>query len=36
MALKHLPADRVDNLLRLLWGIANEPDVSRLIKATLP
>jgi 2-methylcitrate dehydratase len=36
MAQKHLPADRVDTLLRLLWGIESEPDMSRLIKATLP
>ena len=36
MAQKHLSSDRVDNLLRLLWGIENEPDMSRLIKATLP
>ena len=35
MAQKHLPEGRVDNLLRLLRGIENEPDVSRLIKATL-
>src|SRR5215472_11066331 len=36
MAQKHLPADRVDRLLRVLWGIESEPDMSRLIKATLP
>ena len=36
MAQKHLPEGRVDNLLRLLWGIEDEPDMSRLIKATLP
>ena len=35
MAEKYLPADRVDNLLRLLWGIENEPQASALIKATL-
>jgi 2-methylcitrate dehydratase len=34
MAQKHLSADRVDNLLRLLWGIENEPQVSTLIAAT--
>jgi 2-methylcitrate dehydratase len=34
MAQKHLPADRVDNLLRLLWGIENEPQVSTVIAAT--
>ena len=35
MVEKHLLADRVDNLLRLLWGIENEPQASALIKATL-
>jgi 2-methylcitrate dehydratase len=35
MAQKHLPADRVDNLLRLLWNIENEPKVSNLIAATV-
>jgi 2-methylcitrate dehydratase len=34
MAQKHLSADRVDNLLRLVWGIENEPRVSTLIAAT--
>jgi 2-methylcitrate dehydratase len=34
MAKKHLGADRVDNLLRLLWGIENVPQVSALIAAT--
>src|SRR6202011_5602679 len=34
MAQKHLPADRVDNLLRLLWGIEGLPQVSTLIAAT--
>jgi hypothetical protein len=34
MAQKHLRADRLDNLLRLLWGIENEPQVSTLITAT--
>jgi 2-methylcitrate dehydratase len=34
MAQKHLRADRVDNLLRLLRGIENEPQVSTLIAAT--
>ena len=28
MAQKHLRADRVDNLLRILWGIENEPQVT--------
>ena len=35
MAEKYLPSDRVDNLLRLLRGIENEPQASALIKATL-
>jgi 2-methylcitrate dehydratase len=35
MAKKYLPSDRVDNLLRLLRGIENEPQASALIKATL-
>ncbi len=35
LAGKHLPAARVDNLLRLLWGIENVPQVSTLIAATL-
>jgi len=34
MAQKQLGADRVDNLLRLLWGIENVPQVSTLIAAT--
>ncbi len=34
MAQKLLRADRVDNLLRLLWGLENEPQVSTLIAAT--
>jgi 2-methylcitrate dehydratase len=34
MAQRHLSADRVDNLLRLLWGIESEPQVSTLIAAT--
>jgi 2-methylcitrate dehydratase len=34
MAQKHLRDDRVDNLLRLLRGIENEPQVSTLIAAT--
>jgi 2-methylcitrate dehydratase len=34
MALKHLSPERVDNLLRLLRGIENEPQVSTLIAAT--
>ena len=35
MAQKQLPADRVDNLLRLLWGLENEPQASKLIAATV-
>jgi 2-methylcitrate dehydratase len=35
MAQKHLAADRVDGLLRLLGGLENEPQVSRLIAATV-
>ena len=35
MAQKHLSADRVDNLLRLLWGIESVPQVSTLIAATV-
>jgi 2-methylcitrate dehydratase len=35
MAQKHLPADRVDRLLRVLWGIENEPEVANLIAATV-
>jgi 2-methylcitrate dehydratase len=34
MAQKHLPAGGIDNLLRLLWGIESEPQVSTLIAAT--
>jgi 2-methylcitrate dehydratase len=34
MAQKHLGADRVDSLLRLLWGIESVPQVSALIAAT--
>jgi 2-methylcitrate dehydratase len=34
MAEKHLDAGRVDNLLRLLWGIENVPQVSEVIAAT--
>jgi len=34
MAQKHLAADRVDALLRLLWTIENEPQVAALIAAT--
>lgn len=34
MAQKHLGAERVDNLLRLLWGIESLPQVSALIAAT--
>jgi len=32
---KHLPADRVDRLLRILWNIENEPTLGNLISATL-
>jgi 2-methylcitrate dehydratase len=34
MAQKHLSADRLDNLLRLLWGIESQPQVGTLIAAT--
>jgi 2-methylcitrate dehydratase len=34
MAQKHMRADRVDNLLRVLSAIENEPRVSNLIAAT--
>jgi 2-methylcitrate dehydratase len=34
MAQKHLSADRVDNLLRILWGLEDEKQVSTLIAAT--
>jgi 2-methylcitrate dehydratase len=34
MALRHLPAHRVDNLLRLLWKVESVPKVSTLIAAT--
>jgi len=34
MAEKHLSTDRVDNLLRLLWGIESESQVSTIIEAT--
>ena len=34
MAQKHLSPDRVDNLLRVLWGLENEKQVSTLIAAT--
>ena len=34
MARKQLSADRVDNLLRLLWGIESLPQVGALIAAT--
>ena len=34
MAQKHMSADRVDDLLRLLWGIESEPQVNTLIAAT--
>lgn len=35
MAEKHLDAGRIDNLLRLLWGIESVPQVSDVIAATL-
>jgi 2-methylcitrate dehydratase len=35
MAQKQLPADRVDDLLRILWNIENEPQISQLIAATV-
>jgi 2-methylcitrate dehydratase len=34
MAQKHLPADRVDNLLRIVWSVEKEQQVSNLIAAT--
>jgi 2-methylcitrate dehydratase len=34
LAQKHLSADRIDNLLRLLWGIESLPQVGTLIAAT--
>ncbi len=34
LAEKYLSTARVDNLLRLLWGIENEPQVSTIIAAT--
>jgi 2-methylcitrate dehydratase len=34
LAQKHLSADRVDNLLRLLWTIESTPQVSAIIVAT--
>jgi 2-methylcitrate dehydratase len=34
LAQKHLAADRLDNLLHLLWGIENVPQVAALIAAT--
>lgn len=34
LAQKHLSADRIDTLLRLLWGIESLPQVSTLIAAT--
>jgi 2-methylcitrate dehydratase len=35
MAQKQLPADRVDNLLHILWNIENAPQVGALIAATV-
>ena len=32
---KHLPADRVDRLLHILWNIENEPNLNSLIAATV-
>ena len=34
MAQKHMQADRLDNLLRILWQMEREPQVSTLIAAT--
>ena len=34
LAQKHLEADRVDTLLRLLWSIESVPQVSGIIAAT--
>ena len=34
MAQKHLSADRLDNLLRQLWGLAGLPQAGALIAAT--
>jgi 2-methylcitrate dehydratase len=34
MARKHLTANGVDKLLRLIWGIENEPQASNLVAAT--
>jgi 2-methylcitrate dehydratase len=34
MAQKHLPVERVRDLLRLLWNIENEPQIGPLIAAT--
>src|SRR5262249_16681361 len=34
MAREHLAADRVDNLLRLLWGLETLPQARALIAAT--
>jgi 2-methylcitrate dehydratase len=34
MAKRHMPADRLDNLLRLLWNVEGTPDVGTLIAAT--
>ena len=34
MAQKHLSAERVDNLLRLLWGIEKVPQVGTILAAT--
>jgi len=34
MAQKHLPANRIDDLLRIVWSVEKEPQVSKLIAAT--
>ena len=34
MVQKDLPAYRVDNLLRIVWSVEKEPQVSNLIAAT--
>jgi 2-methylcitrate dehydratase len=35
MAQKYLAAERVDNLLHILWNIENEPHLNKLIAATI-
>ena len=34
MAQKHLPANRVDNLVRILWSLETDQQVSNLTGAT--